>query len=117
MIYCFDIDGTLFDTPGGDYYASKPKHERIAEVNRLYAEGHTIKLYTARGSETGADWREVTLAQLFGANVYYHELIMGKPHADIYVDDKGISDMEFFRVVDSKERFVKAVDLSNKEFA
>ena len=27
----------------------------------------------------------------------YHELIMGKPHADLFIDDKGINSDEFFR--------------------
>ncbi len=27
----------------------------------------------------------------------YHELIMGKPHADHFIDDKGVSDHAFFK--------------------
>ena len=26
----------------------------------------------------------------------YHELIMGKPHADYFIDDKGLNSDEFF---------------------
>jgi len=53
MIYCFDIDGTLCTNTEGDYANAQPFYEVIAEVNRLFAEGHRILLYTARGSTTG----------------------------------------------------------------
>lgn len=91
MIYCFDIDGTLCSNTDGEYEKAEPLHDRIAQVNRLYEAGHTIKLYTARGSTTGKNWRRVTEVQMHEWNVGYHELIMGKPEADVYVDDKAVS--------------------------
>lgn len=91
MIYCFDIDGTLCSKTDGDYAQAEPFHERIAVVNALHAAGHTIKLFTARGSTTGIDWRPVTQAQMEAWNVRHHELIMGKPEADIFIDDKAFN--------------------------
>ncbi|MBM3393082.1 MAG: hypothetical protein FJY37_00250 [Betaproteobacteria bacterium] len=88
MIYCFDIDGTLCTSTDGDYLQAEPFHERIAVVNALYVAGHVIKLFTARGSTSGIDWREVTERQMRAWNVRYHSLIMGKPDADIFIDDK-----------------------------
>ena len=88
MIYCFDIDGTLCTNTDGDYERAEPFHDRIAVVNALHAAGHVIKLFTARGSTTGIDWRQVTEGQLRVWSVCYHELIMGKPDADIFIDDK-----------------------------
>ena len=88
LIYCFDIDGTLCTDTGGAYESAEPYPDRISHLNSLYAEGHTIKLFTARGSTTGIDWREATEAQLSAWGVRYHELILGKPHAHIFVDDK-----------------------------
>lgn len=88
MIYCFDIDGTLCTKTEGDYMLATPFHDRIAIVNALHAAGHVIKLFTARGTTTGIDWRTVTEAQLRSWNVCYHELIMGKPEADVFIDDK-----------------------------
>ena len=96
MIYCFDIDQTLFRTRGTDYASAKPIQERIAIVQRLHREGHTIKLFTARGSESGIDWRELTLSQLENFGVPFVELSFGKPAADVYVDDKGVNDKDFF---------------------
>lgn len=88
MIYCFDIDGTLCTKTDGDYALAEPFYDRIAVVNALYAAGHVIKLFTARGSTSGIDWREVTERQMQVWNVRYHKLIMGKPEADIFIDDK-----------------------------
>jgi len=96
MIYCFDLDGTLCSSAAPIYADEVPFQGRIDMVNRLFDEGHYIKIYTARGMTTGGNFREVTEWQLDHWGVKYHELIMGKPAADIYVDDKGISAKEFF---------------------
>lgn len=94
-IYCFDIDETLCTTQGLEYFEATPKLERIKKVNELYDAGHTIKLYTARGSKTGVDWRKITEYQLSSWGLKYHELKFGKPFADFYIDDKGIRDSDF----------------------
>jgi hypothetical protein len=91
MIYCFDIDGTLCTNTEGEYSKAESFPEMIDYVNRLFVEGHRILLYTARGTTTGIDWRETTVSQLKAWNVSYHELFMGKPTADIYIDDKAIN--------------------------
>jgi|GEM_PF-1332237 len=95
MVYCFDIDGTLCTNTEGDYSNAQPFYEVIARVNQLYDEGHRILLHTARGSTTGIDWRQVTLDQLKEWNVRYHELFMGKPTADVYIDDKAVNTGEW----------------------
>lgn len=91
MIFCFDIDGTLCDTEGSDYINSVPRQDIIDEVNRLFSEGHYIKIFTARGATSGMDLRAITASQLRWWGVNYHELIMGKPHADVFVDDKVVN--------------------------
>jgi len=91
MIYCFDIDGTLCTSTDGEYAKAEPFQDRIAVVNALYIAGHTIKLFTARGSTTGIDWRDLTERQLLTWGVRYHMLIMGKPEADLFIDDKAFN--------------------------
>ncbi len=88
--YCFDIDGTLCTNTDGEYLEAQPLPDVIAQINRLYDLGHRIILYTARGSLTGIDWRAHTERQLQEWNVRYHQLSMGKPAADVYVDDKAL---------------------------
>ncbi len=96
MIYCFDIDDTICKTKGQNYSESLPIYNRIKIINKLYDEGNTIIFFTARGYVTKIDWRELTLNQLEEWKVKYHELILGKPHADVYVDDKAVNDLDFF---------------------
>ena len=88
--YCFDIDGVLCDTHATDYGGALPKRSVIDSVNRLHEVGNTIKIFTARGSESGIDWRKITEKQLGEWGVKYHELHFGKPAADVYVDDKAV---------------------------
>jgi hypothetical protein len=96
MIYCFDIDGTLCSNTHGAYETAQPYPSRIAKLNGLYEQGHTIYLMTARGSTTGTDWRAATERQLMGWGVRYHALFLGKPTADLYIDDRGVTDTEWF---------------------
>jgi len=105
-IYCVDIDDTICKKPDdliGDYDISIPIPERIEKINQLYDEGHTIKYFTARGmgrynSTTLAQkmFYELTYNQLKSWNCKFHQLIMGKPSADYYIDDKAIKDYDFF---------------------
>ena len=100
MIYCFDIDGTICDTPGNDYPSAEPFRDVICKINELYEAGHTIKMFTARGSVSGKDWTEFTIKQLKNWGVSYHELIMNKkPHYDILVDDKAINAMTWRKFI------------------
>ena len=95
MIYCFDIDETICNSQELDYSKATPILERIQKINQLHSQGHTIKLYTARGSKTGIDWSEITKYQLLNWGLSFHELHFGKPFADFYVDDKAINESDF----------------------
>jgi SAM-dependent methyltransferase len=95
MIYCFDIDGTLCTNTNGAYESAEPYADVIERVNALHDAGHTIRLFTARGTTTGIDWRELTEGQLRGWGLEYHELIFGKPEADVFVDDKTINSLDW----------------------
>jgi hypothetical protein len=97
VTYCFDLDGTICTDTQGDYDQAVPYPEMIAEVNRLHAEGHHVIVFTARGSGTGIDWRAVTERQLAAWGVAYDFLFLGKPPADVYVDDKSV-DVAGFRL-------------------
>lgn len=103
MIYVFDLDGTLCNTKGTWYEEATPKQDRIDAVNKLYDEGHTIIIDTARGCVSGKNWWYFTVEQLKGWGVKFHTLRTGvKFGADVFVDDKGFNDKVFFDG-DSKE--------------
>lgn len=90
--YAFDIDGTICTNTDGEYQKAKPYMNRIHHINNLFEKGNNIKMFTARGSTTGIDWYEFTFNQLESWGLKFHELILGKPYADFFVDDKGYSD-------------------------
>ncbi len=101
MIVYVDLDNTLCTTNGTDYENSKPIVKRIDYINRYYDEGHTITIYTARGSKTKINYYELTKSQLELWGVKFHNLIVGeKPVYDLLIDDKAKSDKEFFKNVD-----------------
>lgn len=86
---CCDIDGIIAaKTPENDYNMAYPLENNIRILNKLYERGFHIILFTARGYKTGINWKEVTIRQMKEWNVHYHELLFGKPDADIYIDDK-----------------------------
>jgi len=88
MIIYVDIDGTICTITGGIYTDAKPMMKRIRKINKLYAKGNTIIYWTARGTATQIDWLELTKNQLDRWGCKYHELRMGKPEYDLWIDDK-----------------------------
>ena len=102
--YVFDIDGTICISENSNYGEAKPLFDRIHLINKLFEEGGYIIFHTARGMGSSnnnqdlarAKWEELTLKQLSDWEVKYHELFMGKPSGDFYIDDKGVKDIDFF---------------------
>ena len=103
--YVFDIDGTICKKSQDQKYEhSEPIHSRIAMINKLYEEGNIIIFHTARGMGrhkndailAEAEFGHLTIKQLAQWGVKYHDLFMGKPSGDYYIDDKGVSDENFF---------------------
>ncbi len=89
MTFVIDVDGVVASlTPGNDYRLAEPLQGSIEAINRLHEQGHRIIMFTARGSATGLDWREVTERQFAEWGLRYHELRFGKPAADFYIDDR-----------------------------
>lgn len=101
MLIFVDIDHTIcyydnteFNIP--NYNSALPYIDRILKINTLYDEGHQIVYWTARGTKTGQKWFKVTLAQLQEWGCKFHELRMGKPAYDLFIDDKNINSETYF---------------------
>jgi arabinose-5-phosphate isomerase len=73
------------------YENALPIVKNIDKINKLYDLGHTITIWTARGTVTKIDYTELTKQQLSSWNVKYHKLLFGKPPYDLYIDDKSIN--------------------------
>ena len=92
MIIYIDIDETICNSPKNrDYADAEPIVENIDKANKLYDEGNTIVYWTARGTTTGIDWRKVTEKQFLKWGVRYHDLKLGKPNYDLFIDDKNMN--------------------------
>ncbi len=104
MKYFIDLDNTLCNTINGDYNNSKPIVERINKVNKLKEEGNYIAIWTARGSNSYIDYKELTLKQLADWNIQYDELLVGKPDYDIYIDDKSFNVDTFWPIGQPKSK-------------
>ena len=97
MKYLVDIDNTICITQGSDYENSKPLLDRIQKINTLYDAGHEIHYWTARGSNSGVDWLQLTLEQLQAWGCKYTTAKTGKPAYDIWIDDKAINAEQYFK--------------------
>lgn len=97
-----DIDDTIcyydgiYKTDNRDYSLAKPYIDRIKKINKLYDEGNIIVYWTARGTVTQKKWFLVTYEQLIKWECKFHELKMGKPAYDLFIDDKNINSETFF---------------------
>jgi hypothetical protein len=99
LVIFVDIDHTICSGPpeGSKNYArALPYETRIEAINDLYNKGHTIVYWTARGCMTGIPWFQETYKQLTEWGCKFHELRMGKPVFDVFIDDKAMNSMEFF---------------------
>ena len=98
MIIYVDIDETICQPPEDrNYSLAVPIVENVKKINKLYDEGHTIVYWTARGSGTGIDWSEITKDQFKTWGVKHHELKFGKPVYDLFIDDKNVNALTFFK--------------------
>jgi mannose-6-phosphate isomerase-like protein (cupin superfamily) len=105
--YFIDLDNTLCNTIDGDYKNSTPIQERIDFVNELKLSGNNITIWTARGSRSKIDYRELTIQQLNDWGVKYDELLLGKPDYDVYLDDKSFNIDTICPVPKTQERTKK----------
>ena len=105
MKLCIDLDGTIAEKKEwsfADSYkrqekmlmAIKPRYEVISRINLLYALGHTIIIHSSR------HWKdyETTVKWLKKYGVNYHTLILAKPLATYYIDDRNLSIDEFLNI-------------------
>jgi len=90
-----DIDGVIATGTSEDVYSTEagwayekctPLEEGIAMVRELSQEGYYLIFHTARWESD----RERTVKWMIKNGVPYHELIMGKPSARLYIDDRGL---------------------------
>ena len=103
-VIAFDLDDVLCYRESEEgkidkYKSCKPINQMIEIVNKCYDQGNKIIIYTARGMTTQkgninmvySKLYEMTKKQLNEWGIKYHELVMGKIHYDLLIDDKAIN--------------------------
>lgn len=83
--YVIDFDGTIC------FKDNKPNTLLINKINELFEKGNTILINSA------SSWQKywVITTWLSKHQVQHHDLILGRPWGDYYVDDKMLSLKEF----------------------
>jgi len=102
----FDLDDVICYRPKGHehlgpnkYDYCEPDQSVIDLVNSLYEEGNKIVIYTARGmsqynGNVALIYSELyskTIQQLNDWGLKYDQLVMGKIHYDVLIDDKALN--------------------------
>lgn len=88
MQLIIDMDGTICSEERTySRCLAIPKPGAVESINALYDAGHTIIIYSAR---TWMEY-EMTTAWLKQQGVKYHQLFMGKPVGDMWIDDRAFA--------------------------
>ena len=88
MQIIIDLDGTICEEMRQfSRCLAKPKDGAIETVNKLYDAGNIIIIYSSR---TWVEY-EMTVDWLQKNGVKYHQLFMGKPVGDVWIDDSAIT--------------------------
>jgi hypothetical protein len=88
MILNVDLDGTICtEEPTFERSLAKPIPGAREALTSLAAAGHTIIIYSSRS------WSELrmTEAWLKENQMPYHGLHLGKPVADLFIDDRAVT--------------------------
>jgi capsule biosynthesis phosphatase len=117
MKICFDIDGVLcpLRRPGQTYAELEPQPGAVEKLRALKAAGHYIILQTARHMKTCdgnvalviARQGKTLLDWLDRHQLPFDELLFGKPHADVYVDDNAYRFTSWADIADDGSSFPK----------
>jgi len=104
MQIIIDIDGTIcteerqFSRP-----MANPLPGAVESVNALFDAGHIIILYSSR---TWAEW-EVTNHWLREKGMKFHQLFLGKPVGDVWIDDRAIRHVSWNQTLEELKELKK----------
>lgn len=102
----FDLDDVICYRPKGyehlgpdKYDYCEPDQSVIDLVNSLYEEGNKIVIYTARGMSQYKGNVTLIYSELYSKTIHqlntwglkYDQLVMGKIHYDVLIDDKALN--------------------------
>jgi len=105
-VICVDVDDTICSTVNRDYANSEPIMPIVEKLRQAKAAGYQVVLYTARGQGRSDGQWETVADEVLGEVVAfcerhavpYDRIVLGKPWAKWYVDDKAIRPNEFLDI-------------------
>jgi capsule biosynthesis phosphatase len=100
---CVDVDDTLCFTDDHDYTQSRPNDPVVVKVREAKAKGWWIILHTARGMGRSGGHIETVADEVLDEvralcerhDIPYDEIVVGKPWARWYIDDRALRPDEF----------------------
>ena len=98
MRFIIDLDGTICtEEKTFSRSLAKPIQGAKDYINKLFEGGHTIIIYSARS------WQEyeMTTEWLKNYDIKYHQLILGKPIGDLWIDDRAIRFNTWEQIINS----------------
>ena len=103
-----DVDDTILFTENRDYANSRPNQPVIDGLRKLKESGWKIVLMSARGMGRSEGNIELVRVEVLAEierfvekyDVPCHEIVLAKPFANYYVDDKALRPEEFVEKVD-----------------
>ena len=98
MRYVFDFDGTIVNTDL-EYNILSVDKKMVEKINNLYYKGHTVIIWTGRHW----DKLDLTKKQLEKIGVGFHTLLMAKPTADYYIDDRAMDPEKFHELYEPQQ--------------
>jgi len=98
-----DVDDTILTTKNRDYENSQPINPVVNKLREARSQGWHIILFTARGMGRSNGNIELVKDDVINEiqsfcskwSVPYDELMVGKPWAAMYVDDKAVTPKQF----------------------
>lgn len=101
MQIIIDLDGTICSEEKTFSRANAVLLEGAVDaVNKLYDAGNTILIYSAR---TWAEY-EMTVKWLSQNGVKYHQLLLGKPIGDVWIDDRALRFTDWSDIMEKVEK-------------
>ncbi|MDD4625224.1 MAG: hypothetical protein PHC82_02790 [Candidatus Pacebacteria bacterium] len=100
MQIIIDLDGVICEEkPTFERPMAKPLSGAKENINNFYEQGHTIVIYSARS------WPEYKMTKdwLDKNGFKYHELVLGKPVGDVWIDDRAIKFTNWEAVLEDKK--------------
>lgn len=91
-----DVDDTVLTSSGPPIYSmARPVEGAVDAINKLWGMGYVVDFFTGRNHNL----YDATLRDLEKFGFKFRRLIMGKPHAALYIGNEAVRHMTWSRTM------------------